>query len=207
MSLSVRLLTGLKGWLLGRRFDRCASSPDAAQEATFQRILRSRADTAFGQEHGFASIKTHEEWVRRLPVRDYEDHRPYINRMLAGEQNVLVPNDVLMYGTTSGTTCEPKLIPVTDEFKADISALTTLWVARAQRSHPGTLRRGIFTMVSPSVEGYTDSGRPVGSVSGLTRARMPWFFALSRFVSWSQIKEMKKRSFEIWMAMGWMSTP
>lgn len=200
MSLSVRFLTGLKGWLIGRRFDRCAASPAAAQEATLQKILRSRSETLFGQEHDFASIKTHEEWNRRLPVRDYEGHRPYINRMLAGEQNVLVPGDVLMYATTSGTTCEPKMIPVTEGFKADISALTTLWVARTQRAHPGMLRRGIFTMVSPSVEGYTDSGRPVGSVSGLTRARMPWFIR-NAYCNPSEVTEISNYDLRYFVAM------
>lgn len=175
MSFSVRFFTRLKGWMLGRRFDRCASDPKTAQEAVLRRILSTRSDTVFGKEHGFSSISGPEDWRRRVPVRDYEGFRPYIDRMVSGEAGVLVPGDVLMYATTSGTTCQPKLIPVTNEFKADISALTTLWVARCQRDHPSLLRHGIFTMVSPAVEGYTDSGRPIGSVSGLTRARMPWF--------------------------------
>jgi len=200
VSFSVRFLTGLKGWVLGRRFDANAADPAAAQDAILQRILRSRAGTAFGQEHDFASIKTHADWVRRLPVRDYEGHRPYINRMVEGEQNVLVPGDVLMYATTSGTTCEPKLIPVTDDFKADISALTTLWVARTQRSHPGTLRQGIFTMVSPAVEGYTDSGRPVGSVSGLTRARMPWFIR-NAYCNPTEVTEITNYDLRYFVAM------
>jgi hypothetical protein len=175
MSLSVRLCTALKGWLLSRRFDRNASSPAEAQEALLRRILSSRADTVFGKEHGFSEIKTHREWIERVPIRDYEGHRPYIDRMVAGETGVLVPGDVLMYATTSGTTCKPKLVPVTNDFKQDISALTTLWVARAQRNHPGALKKGIFTMVSPAVEGHTEAGQSIGSVSGLTRARMPWF--------------------------------
>ena len=132
MGKSVGFFTKLKGRSLGRRFDAAADDPAKAQEAAFQRILNSRSDTAFGKDFGFSKIKTQADWSSAVPVRDYEGFRPYIDRMLQGEQDVLVPGDVLMYATTSGTTCLPKLIPVTDEFKSDISALTTLWVARCQ---------------------------------------------------------------------------
>ncbi len=161
---------------------------------------RSRAGTEFGREHGFSSIGGFDDWKRALPVRDYEDFRPYIDRMVAGESGVLVPDDVLMYATTSGTTCLPKLIPVTDDFKKDISALTTLWVAQAQKDHPKMLRHGIFTMVSPAVEGYTDSGRPVGSVSGLTRARMPWFIRKA-YCNPTEVTEISNYDLRYFVAM------
>ncbi|MEE2829104.1 MAG: GH3 auxin-responsive promoter family protein [Myxococcota bacterium] len=200
MSLSIRLLSRLQGWLLGGRFDRCAKDPRAAQEALREQILKSRANTVFGKEHGFASIRNAADWAARIPVRDYEGFRPYIDRMLGGETDVLVPGDALMYATTSGTTCLPKLVPVTPDFKKDISRLTSLWVARCQRDHPGTLRHGIFTMVSPAVEGYAASGQPIGSVSGLTRARMPWFIRRA-YCNPTEVTEISNYDLRYFVAM------
>lgn len=63
-----------------------ASNAVGVQQKVFQNLIKSAADTAFGKEHNFKEIKTYEDFRKRVPVRDYEDLRPYIERILKGEK-------------------------------------------------------------------------------------------------------------------------
>ena len=80
-------------------------------------------DTVYGKEHHFDKIlaaKTNDElfalYQKNVPINLYEDLSPYIERHKTGEANVLFPGKPKMYATTSGTTKEPKWIPVTEEY-------------------------------------------------------------------------------------------
>jgi hypothetical protein len=175
VSLILRHLTAMKGWFTGRNLERAVARPQQAQEDFLMRLIHRNAATAFGREHGFDRICSPADFAAQVPIRDYDALSPWIDRAVAGERQVLTVDPILMFGTTSGTTERPKLIPVTARSRRCLGNLTTLWAARAQRDHPGALRHSIFTVVSPAVEGYTDAGVPIGSISGLTRERMPWF--------------------------------
>ena len=79
-----------------------------------------------------------------------------------------------MFTTTSGTTGEPKLLPVTVKWREQMAALTRLWLARALRDHPRCLDEKALTIASPAIEGETDNGMPYGAMSGVTYQRIPW---------------------------------
>jgi hypothetical protein len=130
--------------------------------------MKSNEETAFGRAHGFARISDCREYSRALPIADYEVLRPDINRIIAGEKNVLTADDPEMFTTTSGTTAEPKLIPVTPRWRAQMEAMTRLWLSRAMRDHPGCLAHKALTIVSPAVEGKTPNGMSYGAMSGST---------------------------------------
>ncbi|MET0405635.1 MAG: GH3 auxin-responsive promoter family protein [Cystobacter sp.] len=80
---------------------------------TLHAILRHNRNTDFGQRHGFASLRTVEDFQRALPVSTYEPFRPYMERIARGEKNVLTADPVEYLGVTSGTTGQRKLLPVT----------------------------------------------------------------------------------------------
>ncbi|ATB38251.1 hypothetical protein CYFUS_003684 [Cystobacter fuscus] len=80
---------------------------------TLRAILQHNQDTDFGRRHGFASLRTVEDFQRALPVSTYEPFRPYMERIARGEQNVLTADRVEYLGITSGTTGQRKLLPVT----------------------------------------------------------------------------------------------
>lgn len=84
-----------------------------AQEELFQKFLRQGSNTAFGKDHSFSSITSHQHYTRQVPVRDYEAMKPYIDRVTAGERNVLWPGVPLYFAKTSGTTSGVKYIPIT----------------------------------------------------------------------------------------------
>jgi hypothetical protein len=82
------------------------------QNRVLNEIVNSCKDTAFGKEHGFKSIKNIKDYRNAVPIRDFEGHRSYIERMCRGESDVLFSGKPIFYNTTSGTTKKPKLIPV-----------------------------------------------------------------------------------------------
>jgi len=137
-------------------------------------MLKQNAATVFGRQYGFASIRTEADYRRHVPVRDYEGFRPYINRMMRGESMVLTTGQPVMFTMTSGTTAEPKLIPVTRESQLIESALTRQWFYRALLDHPEFMDHSGIGIVSRAVEGFTASGVPYGSASGMTYKNIPW---------------------------------
>jgi hypothetical protein len=161
-------------WAHRRAFEAATAAPAEAQARVLARLLRANADTAFGREHGFATTETPADFARRVPIRDYEALRPYVRRIVAGERAVLTAEAPFMFATTSGTTGEPKLVPVTPAAAASTAALMRLWTVHALRDHPHLLDHRVLTVVGPAVEGHTPGGLPVGAMTGMIQQRLPW---------------------------------
>lgn len=173
------MISLLRAGLLARevahnaRFERAAADPRTSQARLLMSLTRRNSDTVFGREHGFASIQTPADFARRVPPRDYEGFRSYVDRMARGESGVLTADSLTMFTTTSGTTGEPKLIPVTKAWKAQAAALTRLWMYRAVRDHPGCFDKKVLLVVSPAIEGRTPMGFAYGAMSGLMSEDVP----------------------------------
>jgi hypothetical protein len=163
----------IREWRHDRRFERATAAPERAQAAALRTLLQRNAGTAFGREHGFAAIRTPAEYRRAVPLRDYEAFRPYVRRIVAGEPGVLTAEPVTAFATTSGTTGEAKLVPVTASWLSHMAGAVRLWMLRAQREHPALLDRAVLTLVSPAVEGRTPLGVPFGALSGLLQQSLP----------------------------------
>jgi GH3 auxin-responsive promoter len=154
-------------------FARATARPEVAQTRRLREILRRNARTAFGRDHGFADITGPSDYARRVPIGDYEAFRPYIRRVAGGERGVLTEETPFMFATTSGTTGEPKLVPVTPSWRDEMAGVMRLWTSFAVRDHGGMFDRDVLTIVSPAVEGRTESGVPFGAMSGLAYERLP----------------------------------
>jgi len=170
------LKTGLwlGAWRHHARFQRATECPELAQAAVLQALLARNAGTAFGRAHGFARIAGPAEYARRVPMRDFEGFRPWVERTVAGEARVLTAEAPTMFATTSGTTGQPKLIPVTPTWAAQMAGLMRLWMFGVLRDHPDCFDHDALTLVSPAVEGRTPAGLPVGALSGAAYQRIPW---------------------------------
>lgn len=135
-------------------------------------LLRENRDTEFGKKHGFESITTYEEYVKKVPVSDYADYEEYIERILKyGEENLLTSRPVVQFVMTSGTTNGPKYIPLVKE-AVELSAaymfppaLSHADKARKEMGLKGMKRgKGIFLINMQKVS-YTESGIPVCGIS------------------------------------------
>ena len=92
-----------------------ANNPLKTQEKVFQYLVSEGSKTAFGIDHDFISINNYEDFKKRVKISDYEGLRSYVDRMVAGEENVLWKGKPLYYAKTSGTTSGAKYIPITKE--------------------------------------------------------------------------------------------
>ena len=90
--------------------------PDTSQEHLLKRLLHDAARTETGRRYGFGSISSYGEYVARVPVRPYEEIRPEVMRMVAGEADVLWPGVTRRFAQSSGTSDgRSKFIPVTSD--------------------------------------------------------------------------------------------
>jgi hypothetical protein len=88
--------------------------PVKAQQEVLRRLLESYAQTDYGAQHGAAQIETVEDYRRAFPVATYEDYKPLIERVMAGEANLLLNEEPVGWAITRGTTKgESKFIPMT----------------------------------------------------------------------------------------------
>lgn len=140
--------------------------PARMQTSRLLDIIFRNTDTDFGRAHDFAGIRSVADFQARVPVRAYEDIEPYIKRMRLGEKRVLTCEDPEIFGRTSGTTGEPKFIPVTPSFYEEFSKMQKMWQRKAVVDHKEMLCGKILSVMSPEVEGYTESGIPYGAMSG-----------------------------------------
>ncbi|TLS44660.1 GH3 auxin-responsive promoter family protein [Streptomyces montanus] len=92
------------------------ADPRGEQQKVLADLLAHNADTEFGRAHGFGSIRTMDEFRRAVPLQDFDAHAAHIERMAAGETNVLTADDPVVYFTSSGSTGAHKKIPVTRRF-------------------------------------------------------------------------------------------
>jgi len=155
-----------------RKFTRATARATAVQQRVLLAKIRRNADSAFGRDYRFDRIRTADDFVRQVPVLRYEDHRPYIERVQAGELRALFGRGqrVLMFALSSGTTAEPKYIPVTDPFLREYRRGWNVFGIKALLDHPGAFLRGIVQITSRMDESRTSAGIPCGAITGLMAA-------------------------------------
>jgi hypothetical protein len=96
-----------------KEIERILNDPHTSQREIFQNLIHSAKNTEFGRLYGFDSIRTPEQFRQQVPVLNYELLKPYIDRMMEGEKDILWPGRVEMYSKSSGTTsAKSKFIPV-----------------------------------------------------------------------------------------------
>lgn len=176
-------LLRVAGGINYRKLVKASKNPQQASEATLRGILTYGKDTEFGKEHDFDYIlaakddkELYKRYAEKIAPSDYEDYRPYIECHKNGDSNVLVPGKPVMYATTSGTTNEPKWIPITDVYLKNVyGKMTKVWLYNYIMNRPKAFYGKLVTIVSKDVEGYAPDGTVAGSVSGVTRRDAPSF--------------------------------
>jgi len=125
-------------------------APRAAQLGLLRRILRDNAPCEFSRAHGFDRIAGLEDFRARLPIRTYDELRPWIDRMAQGASAVLVSAPVVAFEETGGSTAGAKLIPYTESALAAFRAAVLPWLADLSRRRPAAFAGRAFIAVSPA---------------------------------------------------------
>jgi hypothetical protein len=116
-------MTGMLTQLL-QPWHAAIQNPAQAQQEILHRLLKIYAQTSYGAQHGAANIGTIEDYRRAFPVSTYEDYKPLIQRVMAGEVNLLLNEEPIGWAITRGTTKgESKFVPMTPtDLKMRVSA-------------------------------------------------------------------------------------
>lgn len=157
----------------------------ATQEKVLQKLIKTAKETAFGKDHYFQNINSFQDFQKLVPIQDYEDLKPYIERVTKGEENVLWPGKPLYFAKTSGTTSGVKYIPISREsmpehIKAAKNALLC-YIHETQNTDflDGKL---IFLQGSPKMD--KKFGISFGRLSGIVANHVPTYLQGSRLPSY-----------------------
>lgn len=172
MSLLIKAATFVTR-LQWKRWHDLTFKPEETQHRVLLDIVRRNRGAGFGRDHGFQSIRSLSDYRNQVPLADYERLRPYIELVKNGESNALTTERVVMFTLTSGSTGEPKLIPVTETSREHHRQLTRLWYYRALLDHADLFNGKLLGVVSPAIEGRTPGGVPFGAASGLIYQSSP----------------------------------
>ena len=144
------------------------------QQSIMLNLVKQAQQTIFGKDHHFSSIKTYEDFKKSIPVRDYEDLRPYIDRVTAGESDILWPGKPKYFAKTSGTTSGVKYIPITkDSMPNHIATARNAMFNYFHQVGNADVFDGklIFLSGPPVLE--SKGGVPTGRLSGIVNHEIP----------------------------------
>jgi len=139
------------------------------------------------------------DFQNKIPIQDYENLEPLVNKIINGKENILTRDKHLMFNVTSGTSGVPKYIPITHESQKLTVKLMTQWLYRVSKNHPALLHRGILGITGSAIEGHTLSGIPCGCASGMIYKNLPWALARSYVIPYivSEIEDYELKYYLI----------
>lgn len=167
-----------------KRIYKWAYQPEKIQEKVFQKLISDAKHTAFGKDHQFSKIKNYEDFKARVPIRDYEGLKSYVDRVVEGEPDVLWKGKPLYFGKTSGTTSGTKYIPLTKESMPEhIKAARNALLMYINRKKKANFVNGkmIFLQGSPALE--EKNGIKIGRLSGISAHFVPRYLQKNRLPS------------------------
>jgi phenylacetate-coenzyme A ligase PaaK-like adenylate-forming protein len=162
-----------------------AKKPHKTQEKVFKNLIAKGCKTAFGKDHNFESIATYEDFKNQVKVTDYEGLRKYVDRVVAGESDVLWTGKPLYFAKTSGTTSGAKYIPITkDSMPTHITAAKNAMLFYIVEKKDASFVNGkmIFLQGSPILE--DKNGVKLGRLSGIAAHYVPNYLLKNRLPSW-----------------------
>lgn len=167
-------MSGLASWLNlawmgkcageGAAFLRAARNVAAAQRAVLMGILSANRQSHFAMAHGFDRIRDPRGYQDRVPLSTQENLAAAVDRIAAGEPNVLTSEPVSLLEPTSGTIGGEKLIPYTASLRRQFQRGVAAWIADLFRNRPGVRLGRAYWSISPALgpPRHTSGGIPIG---------------------------------------------
>ncbi|NNT71065.1 GH3 auxin-responsive promoter family protein [Flavobacterium sp. IMCC34852] len=162
-----------------------ASKPVETQEKVFRDLMEQAKHTQFGKDHDFAGIKTFEDFAAKVPIRDYEQLKNYVDLVVKGEEDILWKGKPIYFAKTSGTTSGAKYIPLTKEsMPFHIEAARNAILSYIHETGKADFVDGkmIFLQGSPILE--EKNGIKLGRLSGIVAHFVPKYLQKNRMPSW-----------------------
>src|SRR6185436_3663185 len=175
------------------RIQKNKASAVSDQEAIFKELVKTGSKTTFGLDHKFNEVKTYDEYKQAVPLRDYEQYKPYIEQIKQGKHNILWKGKPIYFAKTSGTTSGVKYIPITKESIPNHmnTARNALLCYMAETGNTAFADgKLIFLSGSPELERI--GGVPTGRLSGIVNHHVP------RYLRANQLPSFETNCIEDW---------
>ena len=175
MGIRAFLSKPIASWVVNRQ-KKWALNPSQTQQKVLDYLLKEAANTSFGKDHQFASIKNYDDFKKHVPIRDYEQLSSYINRVVEGEENVLWKGKPLYFAKTSGTTSGIKYIPISkDSIPYHINGARDALLNYVHETGKSEYLDGSLIFLSGSPEMVKKHGIYVGRLSGIVNHHVPGY--------------------------------
>jgi len=171
--LIIALQLRLSECVAGRWIARGMRDPMRGQVAILRRILCENRHTVYGTKHRFDAIRSLDDFRAAVPVNDFESLRPYVSAEIERGQAALTAAPPERYLRTSGTTGQPKDVPLIAAHRTMLRRVHRMAVARQRRLFPEAFEGSILAVTGIADEGVLSNGRPVGSASGALAGSTP----------------------------------
>ncbi len=167
------------------RIQKWSTNPIETQQKVFEKLIFDAKNTAFGKDHNFHNINSFEEFAQHVPIRDYEELKPYVDRVVSGEENILWPGKPLYFAKTSGTTSGAKYIPLTKEsMPHHIEAARNAILCYINETGKADFVNGKMIFLQGSPEMSEKNGIKIGRLSGIVAHYVPGYLQKNRLPSW-----------------------
>ena len=170
---------------VAKQIEKWSNNPIKTQEKVFQYLISQAKNTTFGKDHSFDKIKSYDDYKKQVPVRDYEELKPYVEQILDGKDDVLWKGKPIYFAKTSGTTSGAKYIPITKEsMPYHIKAAKQALLNYINKTGDASFVNGqmIFLQGSPIIDTYKNI--KTGRLSGIVAHFVPSYLQKNRMPSW-----------------------
>ena len=155
------------------------------QDAILKYLLKTAKNTDFGKDHQFSAVSNHQEFAQAVPLRDYEQFKPYIASIKEGKQNVLWKGKPIYLAKTSGTTSGVKYIPITKEsIPNHINTARNALLCYMAETGNSAFANGKMIFLSGSPELERIAGIPTGRLSGIVNHHIPSYLRSNQLPSY-----------------------
>jgi hypothetical protein len=179
--------------VVARKIHRWSAEAERSQEYWFHKLIAEGRKTAFGRDHAFDKITSFEEYIQRVPLREYEDIIPYIDRIKSGEENVLWKGRPLYFAKSSGTTAGVKYIPITrDSIPNHIDSARNALLMYIAETGKTDFVNGKMIFLSGSPELENTAGILTGRLSGIVNHHVP------RYLKGNQLPSFETNCISDW---------
>ena len=146
------------------RLRHALENPQKVQKRVLRRVLEQNSSTAFGREHGLNKGMSVADVQNAVPARQFDEFRPWIEKMKQGQPNGLCADPVMAFEKTSGSTAAAKYVPFTAGLRAEFQEAVRAWMGDLFQRHPAAMRGPAWWLVSPlrHPREVTQGGIPVG---------------------------------------------
>jgi len=159
---------------IARKVKAMSRNAVADQHRIMKELVQKAANTSFGKDHNFSTISDYSDYKQHIPIRDYEQLRPYIERIVAGEADVVWPGKPKYFAKTSGTTSGVKYIPLThDSMPNHMQSASHAVMSYVAETGNASMFDGKVMFLSGSPVLDKKGSIPTGRLSGIVNHEVP----------------------------------